>query len=82
MARRRPLKLVSLVEAEREGRTIVDQQHDAPMVRGDTGGLDYACGACGAVLVEHSPDHSTVEYDDVLLRCRCGALNSSPARRA
>ena len=75
MARRRTMDLVSQVEAERDERTVVDQQTDAPMVRGDTGEIDWLCGACRAVLVVHDGSQPPVNYDDALLRCRCGATN-------
>ncbi len=78
MARKRPMRLMSLAEAEQGERTIVDQQSGVPMVRGDTGEVDWICGACRSLLVEHEPGQPAVNYDGVLLRCRCGAVNVPP----
>ena len=78
MAKRRTMKLVSRIEAERDDRTVVDQQTEAAMVRGDTGDVDWLCGGCRSLLVEHAAGQPAVNYDDVLLRCRCGAINAPP----
>ncbi|HVL80437.1 MAG TPA: hypothetical protein VM840_02460 [Actinomycetota bacterium] len=76
--KKRNLSLVSVVQAERDGRTVVDQQTEAPMVRGYTGGVDWVCGACRRVLVAHDDAQPAPNYDEVLMRCLCGAINRPP----
>jgi hypothetical protein len=55
--------------------TILDLKlmGDTPAFKG-TGGTDYSCGACGAVLIEGSEPG---QVSSMVLKCSCGAFNQT-----
>jgi hypothetical protein len=67
------MRVMPAGEVPSSGAILVVPEDGAPAFRG-TGGTNFVCGECGALLAEGVNAH---HWTNIFIRCRCGAMNDS-----
>lgn len=74
MPERRRLQLIPVAKVKPKKQSVLAQPEGAegPILRGESTGVEWLCGACGKVLVEGMEPG---QVSGVVLRCACGVYN-------